>query len=142
MKKELLEYFYKHIAGTELNAELRIESNISVHFADLYVAGAATFAGDGSAKAEYTPTSDTRVSVERIQNYLRHEDLAAKKERNLRILFSEITKLGKTFLATEEKSATEALQLLQVKMSLCTIFDGKRFANSDGEGCWRFLKRD
>jgi ribosome biogenesis GTPase A len=116
MKKELLEYFYKHIAGTELNAELRIESNISVHFADLYVAGAASFDGDGSAKAQYTPLSDTRVSVERIQNYLRHEDLAAKKERNLGTLFNDITKLAKEFLQAEEKKATEAQQVLEVQI--------------------------
>jgi anti-sigma B factor antagonist len=28
------------------------------------------------------------------------------------------------------------------KMSVCTVFDGERFANSDGEGCWSFQMRD
>jgi hypothetical protein len=27
-------------------------------------------------------------------------------------------------------------------LSLCTIFDGKRIANRDGEGCWSFRMRD
>jgi hypothetical protein len=27
-------------------------------------------------------------------------------------------------------------------MSLCTIFDGERIANSDGEGCWSFRMSD
>ena len=117
MKNEWLEYFYKHIADKDLNAELLTETNISIHFADLYVAADALFGGDADAKARYvSDLADTRVSVEKMQNYIRHEDLAAKKERNIRSLFGTIIELGNEFLKGEAKSAIDAMQSLNAEI--------------------------
>jgi len=114
LKKELLEYFYKHIAERELNAELRTEENISVHFADLYIAAAALLDGDVNCRNADSP--GTQGSIDKIQNYIRHEDLAARKERNIRTLFFDIIEDGSQWLGREKDTSTGSIRSLETEI--------------------------
>jgi hypothetical protein len=40
------------------------------------------------------------------------------------------------------QASSNDMGTLAEDVSVCTIFDGERIANRDGEGCWSFRMRD
>ena len=136
LKEELLQYFYHHIANESLNAALRRETDISIHFADLYIAGAATLDNDGEALKNYNSNnSETRRTINQIKAYIREEDLAAKKISDLCGKLDLAKEKGCEFLKQQLQMATAQLDCLNTRRAEQT----KRLEQERGE--WAKIRK-
>src|SRR5439155_21799176 len=136
LKEELLQYFYHHIANESLNAALRRETDISIHFADLYIAGAATLDNDGEALKNYNSNnSETRRTINQIKAYIREEDLAAKKISDLCGKLDLAKEKSCEFLKQQLQMATAQLDCLNTRRAEQT----KRLEQERGE--WAKIRK-
>ncbi len=78
---EVREYFLQHIADASLVEEIRKETRVSLHFADLLDAATAHFTPDGDLGA--FASSRSGESLDRIRDYLFGSDLARYKIEDL-----------------------------------------------------------